>query len=274
MANESPTKQTPPTQRESKTNSKDQVEYPNYSCWQTRAGNTPWFVSDTKGNEFMKCQHRSGTHWEMNAKGAFKLVASKNREDITFGKHVSYTTGSQDSTVVGDSSIRTEGSRHVTTVGDSEYTVKGKQVTTAKSFNVTAGEQIDMAAQAGFFAGDKGLMLTSPNGPAALYTSGGTASVSSETGTVALSSKGGSATLNAGKEIAAKAGNGFHVNGGPEIVVNGDEVHVKAGSAMMVMKDGKIYLNSGGAKTAKEPSAVVTSKPAQPVTPESNSTIA
>jgi len=268
MANESPTKKTPATQSESKTNAKDEVVYPCYSIWQTRTGNVPWYVSDTKGNEFMKCQHRSGTHWEMNAKGTLKFVASKNREDITFGKHVSYTTGSQDSTVVGDSSIRTEGSRHVTTVGDSENTVKGKQVTTAKSVNITAGEHVDIAAQAGYFAGDKGLLLTSTNGPAALATTGGTASISSETGTVAASSKSGSTVLNAGEEIAAQAGNGFHVTGGPEVVVNGDEVHVKAGSAMIVMKEGKIFLNSGGAKTAKKPGEVITSVAAQPVVPE------
>ena len=79
---EQTTKKTPPTQSESTSNLKKQVDYPNYHAWQTRSGNVPWFISDSKGNEFMLCQHRTGTQWEMTSDGRFKTVVSKNREDM------------------------------------------------------------------------------------------------------------------------------------------------------------------------------------------------
>jgi len=263
-------KKTPPKWQQPPDANKSGGQYPNYFVWQTRTGNIPLRVDDTKGNESISMQHRSGSMIQFLPNGGIQTVASKGKTDVTFGQHRSLVTGAQDTTVRGHSSHKTEGSRRTTTNGDKEDTVKGKQVSSCKSLNMTCAEQFDIAAQAGYIAGDKGLLLTSPNGPAALATTGGTASVSSETGTAAISSKGGSTTINAGKEIAAKAGNGFHVNGGPEVVVNGNEVHVKAGSAMIVMKEGKIYLNSGDAiaKTAKDLEAVVTSVAPSPVKKE------
>jgi hypothetical protein len=261
---QSPLKETPPNHSESASNLKNKIDYPNYFSWQTRSGNLPWFVSDSKGNEFMMAMHRTGTHWEMTESGAFKFVASKNREDITFGKHVSYVTGAQDTTVKGDSSIKTDGSRRTTTNGNDENTVKGKSVVSAKSVNITAAEQFDVAAQSGTILGDKGFLMASTNGPAAIQTVNGGVSVVSENGTASVSSKNGSSVMNAGKEIAMKSGTGINMLGGPEVVINADgEVHVKAGNAKFVMKDGKIYLNSSEqAKTAKTPTQVNTSKKA------------
>lgn len=219
------TKKTPRRHSESKTNSKDKIEYPQYTSWQTRSGNVPWLISDTKGNEFMKCQHRTGTHWEMNAKGAFKLVASKNREDITFGKHVSYTTGSQDTVVDGDSSIKTGGSRRTTTNGDDENTVKGKQVTSAKSVSVSAAEHFDIASQS-FTAKTKGLLMQATDGPVSL-SAVGNATLSSSDGSVGIASESGAITLDAGNKISAQ----------------GSEAHINGGGGQIVMKGGKVYIN-------------------------------
>lgn len=220
-----PTKDTPNKHQESKSNAKDKVEYPNYAVWQTRSGHTPYHISDSKGNEFIKCQHRNGTHWEMTSKGTFKLVASKNREDITFGKHVSYVTGSYDITVKGASSTRTEGTRRTTTQGDEENSIKGKQVTTAKSVNVTAAEQFDIAAQS-FTAKTKGMLMQATDGPATI-SSVGNATLSSSDGSVGLASESGAVTLDAGGKISAQ----------------GSETHLNGGGGQIVMKGGKVFIN-------------------------------
>jgi hypothetical protein len=245
---EQPTKNTPPTHKESQTNAKSKVDYPNYAIWQTRSGNMPWHVSDTKGNEFIKCQHRTGSHWELTSSGAFKMVASKNREDITFGKHVSYVTGAQDTTVKGDSSTRTEGTRRTTTNGDDENTVKGKQVTTAKSVNVTAAEQFDIAAQS-FTAKTKGMLMQATDGPVSV-SAVGNATLSSSDGSVGLASESGAVTLDAGGKISAQA----------------SETHFNGGGGQIVMKGGKVYINCGN---FEEPSSVWKGRPEGSTTTES-----
>lgn len=227
MADEKPVKETPPRHSESQTNAKDKVDYPNYAVWQTRSGNMPWFVSDTKGNEFIKCQHRTGSHWELTQSGSFKLVSSKNREDITFGKHVSYVTGAQDTTVKGDSSIKTEGTRRVTTNGDSEDTTKGKSVISAKSVNVTAAEQFDIAAQA-LTAKTKSTLIQATDGPASI-SAVGSATISSEEGSVGMNAAGGAAVIQASMKVSVK----------------GNEVHISGAGGEIVMKGGKVYINSG-----------------------------
>ncbi len=223
----STTKETPKTQTESQSNAKNKVDYPNYAIWQTRSGNMPYFVSDTKGNEFIKSQHRSGTHWEMTADGRFKTVVSQNREDVTFGKHISEVTGSQDIRVKGDSSLRTEGTRRTTTVGDSEDTTKGKSVISAKSVNVTAAEQFDVAAQS-FTAKTKSTLIQATDGPATV-SAVGSATLSSQEGSVGMNAAGGAAVIQASMKVSVK----------------GSEVHISGAGAEVVMKDGKVYLNSG-----------------------------
>lgn len=228
------TKQTPQKHAQSKDSQKDNVEYPNYAVWQTRSGNMPWFVSDTKGKEFMKCQHRTGTSWEMTADGRFKTTVSQNREDVTFGKHVSYVTGSQDTTVKGDSSIRTEGTRRTTTIGDNEDTTKGKSVISAKSVNVTAAEQFDIAAQS-FTAKTKSTLIQATDGPATV-SAVGSATLSSEEGSVGMNAAGGAAVIQASMKVSVK----------------GSEVHISGAGGEVVMKDGKVYINSGQFQSPRE----------------------
>ena len=227
MNSEQPVNTTPPNHSESTSNLKDKVDHPNYFAWQTRSGNLPWFVSDSKGNEFMMAMHRTGTHWEMTASGAFKMVASKNREDVTFGKHVSYVTGAQDTTVKGDSSIKTEGTRRVTTNGDSEDTTKGKSVISAKSVNVTAAEQFDIAAQS-LTAKTKSALIQATDGPASI-SAVGSATLSSEDGSVGMNAAGGAAVIQASMKVSVK----------------GSEVHISGAGGEIVMQDGKVYINSG-----------------------------
>ena len=216
-----------PTDQESKQGLKDKIEHPNYASWQTRTGLGPWFVNDTKGNEFILAQHRSGTHWEMTSTGAFKLVASKNREDITFGKQISYTTGANDSTIDGDSSVKTKGSRRITTDGNSEMTTKGKMAMSMKNLSILAGEFVDIAGQA-FTAKTKSIVMQATDGPIALNAVGN-AGLSSDEGSVGLYATTGAVTMEAGWKVSVK----------------GKEVHINGGGGEIVMKDGKCYINCG-----------------------------
>ena len=246
-----PRKQTSRTNAETTSNLKNRVNYPNYSAWQTRSGNVPYFVSDSKGNEFMMCMHRSGTHWEMTESGSFKLVASKNREDITFGKHVSYVTGAQDTTVKGDSSIKTYGTRRTTTNGNEENTVKGKQVVSAQSVSVTAAQHFDVSAQS-FTAKTKGMLMQATDGPVSM-SAVGNATLSSSDGSVGLASESGAITMDAGGKISGKA----------------SETHFNGGGGQIVMKGGKVYINCGN---FEDPSDVWQGRPEGEMTEEPENT--
>jgi hypothetical protein len=223
----SPIKKTPPKHEQTGIGLKGDMEYPQNFAWQCRDGSTPWVVNNTKGNEFILVQHRSGSYWEMGSGGAFSLVASKNREDITFGKHVTYTTGAHDITVDGDSSVKTKGTRRVTTDGDSEQTTKGKSVVTAKSINMTAGEHIDMAGQS-FTSKTKSALIQATDG-AAVISAVGNAALSSKEGSAGIQAEAGAVTVAAGLSVSVK----------------GNEVHISGAGGEIVMKEGKVYINSG-----------------------------
>jgi len=239
-----PTRPTPTQHSQTAQGLKGEIEHPNYASWQTRTGLVPWFVNDTKGNEFILSQHRSGTYWEMTPTGAFVQVASKNREDITFGKHVTRTTGSHDITVDGgsDSSVKTTGSRRITTDGDSEMTTKGKMVMSMKNMSILSGEFVDISGQA-FTAKMKSVVMHASDGPISLNAAGDGNLTSSE-GSVALLSKSGAVTLDAGSDIS---------------IWGSESTHIKGGGGEIVAKDGKVYINSG---MFKAPSQVWKGRPA------------
>ena len=133
MVQEVPTKTTPPFHNESDDPSRGPVDYPNYHGWQGRDGSTYHYYNQTAGNEFMKEQHRTGTGDMIDPEGLYKTVAVKNRENITYGKNVSYTSGANDSRTVGDYSNRVDGSERTTVGEQQENTVNGPTTSSAKS---------------------------------------------------------------------------------------------------------------------------------------------
>jgi uncharacterized protein (DUF2345 family) len=170
----------------------------------------------------------------MTPTGAFKQVTSKNREDITFGKHISYVTGSNDVTVKGDSSLKTDGTRRVTTQGDSENTTRGKEILTAKSYNISVAQQVDIAGQS-LTAKTKNILMQATDGPIALNAVGNSG-LSSKEGSVGLSAETGAVTMEAGSKVSVK----------------GKEVHLNGGGGEIVMKDGKCYINCGMVQAPKD----------------------
>lgn len=230
-------KNTPPTWPESNDVNKSGHEYPNYFLWQTRTGHVPIRVDDTKGNECVSYEHRSGTKLTFMPNGGMKLVAKYGRIDVTYGQNRSITTGAKDETVRGDSSLRTEGTRRETNEKDVEQSTKGKFVSTAQSYNMSAGEHFDIAAQSAALKTKNGLTMESGDGPVSITGKGSTTLESQGGGSVGISSSLGSAV----------------VQGLIAVAIKGNEVHIKGGGAEVVLSDGKVFINSG---VAKDPSAV------------------
>lgn len=229
-------KNTPPTWPESNDVNKSGHEYPNYFLWHTRTGHVPIRVDDTKGNETVSYEHRSGTKLTFMPNGGMKLVANYGRIDVTYGQNRSVTTGAKDETVRGDSSLRTEGTRRETNEKDVEQSTKGKFVSTAQSYNMSAGEHFDIAAQSAALKTKNGLTMESGDGPVSITGKGSATLQSKGGGSVGMDAVSGSAILQAAFDVAVK----------------GQEVHIKGGGAEVVLKDGKVYINSG---MAKDPSA-------------------
>lgn len=221
-------KQTPPKHSQTPQSMKGDVQYPNYFTFQDRTGNVPWFINNTKGNEFIMVQHRTGSYWEFTSTGSFNLVASQNREDITFGKHVSYVTGAYDVTVDGDSSTKTKGTRRDTTNGNSEQTVKGDAAVSAKSFNVAASEGIDFGGQS-FTSKTKSVLIQATDGPVTMAAAGN-AGILSKEGSVALSAEAGAIGIQAAQKISMK----------------GKEVHAGDGEGSVVITEGFVLINCSG----------------------------
>lgn len=231
-----PLAKTPPSHKESTSGAKGKIDHPNYSTWQTRTGNVPWYVNDTKGNEFIIIQHRTGSHIEMRADGVLKFVSAKNREDIVYGKHVTKVTGAQDMTVDGDSSVKTGGTRRITTNGDSEDTVKGRSVISAKSVNVNAAEQIDIAGQSFTSKVKNGILMQSTDG-SFVASAVGSSVISSKEGSVGILAETGAVGIAAKQKLSA---------------LGEAELHIKGGGGEVVCKGGKVYINCGMFESPKQ----------------------
>ena len=115
-------------------------EYPNYWVRKTRSGHVLMF-DDTKENEHITLQHRSGSMIQLMPDGGFQIVSHNGRYDVTFGENRIKVTGAQDVTVDGDASYKTKGNYTATTYGDPATTIKGKQTGTAKNKSTTIAEQ-------------------------------------------------------------------------------------------------------------------------------------
>jgi hypothetical protein len=228
-------KETPPTFNEKTDTNKSGHDH-NYFCWQTRCGHVPIRVDDTKGNESVSYEHRSGTKLSFLSDGSMKMLANFGRNDTTYGEHRSVVTGAHDATYRGDSSTRTEGKRTETNEKDVEQATKGKFVSTAESYNMSAGKQFDIAAQSAALKTKNGITIESGDGSISMTGKGSATIQSKGGGSVGMDAASGSAIIQAAFDVAIK----------------GQEVHIKGGGAEIVLKDGKVYINSG---QAKEPPA-------------------
>jgi hypothetical protein len=221
---------TPQSHDESKDTNKEGHNH-NYFLWQTRSGNIPLRIDDTKGNESISVEHRSGSKMSFLADGSTKFVSQYGRVDVTYGQHRSIVTGAHDATYRGQSSRRTMGDHRETNENNVESVTNGKAVVAVgESYNMTVGEGFDLAAEKVTMKAGEGLTFEGGNGPISVTGKGGVGLLS--TGSSVLI---GSKTDSVGIKAAAT------------VAVQGDEVHVTGGGATLVMKGGKVYINSGSA---------------------------
>ena len=261
-------KVTPPTWTEPDDANKKGHEYPNHFIWQTRTGHVPIRVDDTKGNESISYEHRSGTKMTFMPSGEMKFVANYGRTDITYGQSRSKITGAQDTTVDGDSSVLTKGTRRITNGKDVEESTTGKVVSTAQSYNMSAGQHFDIAAQSAALKTKNGLTMESGDGPVSITAKGSVTVQSKGGGSVGMDSVSGSAAIQAlVGDIVLKAQEVHIAGGAASIVLKGSEVHIKAGGAEIVLKDGEVRINQGIAEIAKTPEAAWKGIPAPEDTP-------
>lgn len=230
IPNLGPKKTTPPSHDENQDPNKKGHDH-NYFLWQTRSGHIPLRVDDTKGNESISMEHRTGSKISFLADGSTKFVSNYGRVDITYGQHRSVTTGAHDSTHRGDSSTRTEGTRRETNEKDYEQSTAGKHVSTADSYSMSAKEGFHVAAKDLTIKADSGTIETG-KGPIAL-TGKGTVSMISQGSSVGIGSETGSVGVKAKLDVSTE-GREVHISstGGARIVFKGNEVHINGISAV------------------------------------------
>jgi hypothetical protein len=127
-------------------------EYPNYWVRKTRSGHVV-MMDDTKGNEHLTIQHRSGTMMQFLPDGALHISTNKGRYDTTFGEQRTKVTGSSDLTASGVS-IRAKageaaGGGKVAVTADKDFELAASESATlvTNKMSVAAGEFLHMGSK-------------------------------------------------------------------------------------------------------------------------------
>jgi hypothetical protein len=233
-------KETPPEFETPKDPREQGGEYPNYWVRKTRSGHVI-MLDDSKDNEHMTFQHRSGSMLQFLPDGGIQSVANKGRYDTTFGENRVKITGSHDVKVDGSASYKTEGQFNQTVYGDSTVSVKGDSINTSKTQNTLVANQYDVAAGSMTFASQSGTTITSKG--AMSITGKGTSAIGSTEGATVVG-----AYTNA--VLTSKDGTKVETKNGPVEVTNNQ--------AQIKFEGQYVYINSG--RGAIQPA----SQPTQP----------
>jgi hypothetical protein len=141
-------------------------EYPNYWVRKTRSGHVV-MMDDTKGNEHLTIQHRSGTMMQFLPDGALHISTNKGRYDTTFGEQRTKVTGSSDLTASGVS-IRAKvgeaaGGGTVAVTADKNFELAASESATlvTNKMSVAAGEFLHMGSKSVVMNATEGMKLTS-----------------------------------------------------------------------------------------------------------------
>jgi hypothetical protein len=109
-------------------------QYPNYWSHKTRSGHC-FIMDDSKGNESVTIQHRSGTAIQMRPDGGMLLTTHNGKYEVVLGEERVTISGASDITVKGDTSLRCYGDYNVTVHKDYNLTVLGNMNMTCKNLN-------------------------------------------------------------------------------------------------------------------------------------------
>ena len=121
-------------------------KYPNYWSYKSRSGHSLVF-DDSKGEETVSLQHRSGSAIQMMPDGALHITAHNSKYTATFGEDRLVISGAHDIVVKGDASLRVYGDYNVTCHKDYNLTVMGDFNVTAKNHNRLVRGNIDTIAK-------------------------------------------------------------------------------------------------------------------------------
>ena len=121
-------------------------QYPNYWSHKTRSGHS-FIMDDSKGNETVTIQHRSGTAIQMRPDGGMLLTTHNGKYEVVLGEERVTISGASDITVKGDTSLRCYGDYNVTVHKDYNLTVLGNMNMTAKNMNRLIRGTDDKAAK-------------------------------------------------------------------------------------------------------------------------------
>ena len=206
-------------------------DYPNYWCHKTRSGHSIT-MDDSKGNETLTIQHRSGTAIQMKPDGGMLMTTHNGKYEVVFGEERVTISGARDITVKGDASLRVYGNHNTTVHGDHNMTVLGDHNITAKNMNYSVRGNIDTEA--------KNINTRVEGSGTYNYL-----------GAVAVSSKGNMSHISTGGKMSHGAAKGYKVK-----VVNGPHItHVKKGNFSIDVDDGemvhKIVTQQSGASARR-----------------------
>ena len=209
-------------------------EYPNYWVRKTRSGHT-FMLDDTKDNEQITLQHRSGTMIQLLPDGGFQIVSHKGRYDVTYGENRVKVTGAQDTTVDGDCSTKVKCNQNSTIYGNQISSIKGHSVTTAKSENKVIAEHSDTVT------GTKTEQVNNNSTTQVL----GAATMLSKKG-MTLGSTGDSLAMGAKNQVGMKSGQQMAFKSGGKFSIKTD------GGGEITIDGNKLYLNSNKADNAED----------------------
>jgi uncharacterized protein (DUF2345 family) len=121
-------------------------KYPNFYTKKTRSGHV-FTIDDSKDNEHITLQHRSGSMVQFKPDGAVQFVSHNGQYNVVFGENRMKITGAYDVTVEGAASMKVDGDYNMTVKGDANMTVQKDFNVTAKNFNQTVRGNIDVQAK-------------------------------------------------------------------------------------------------------------------------------
>lgn len=121
-------------------------QYPNYWSHKTPSGHN-FVMDDSKGNETVTLQHRSGSAIQMRPDGSVHYTSHNGKYEVVFGEDRITVSGARDITVKGDASMRVYGDYNVTCHKNYNLTVMGDMNVTAKNMNRSIRGNMDTAAK-------------------------------------------------------------------------------------------------------------------------------
>ena len=221
---QTPKKWTPPKDARK---AKGAGKYPNYYSHKTRSGHV-FMMDDSKGQESVTLQHRSGSAIQMHPNGAVVVTTHNGKYEITFGEDRVKITGAQDVLVEGDASWKINGNLNMTVGKNYNLTVQGNMTMTAKNLNQTIRGNIDTQAK-NRTEKVEGSSQSTSQGAMAMLCEGGL-TLGSKGDTVAIGGKTAVNIYSPG-QARMRAGGKLSLQSGAEIAGDASKINWNTGSS-------------------------------------------